>query len=96
MLRQACFRSCELSDYLPHVPTLEMQSHNIHRAVIEDMPDLSGHEVYASGNSLMVKAARTDFSELCRLPENAFFADAFVTEAERARATASPDALVQA
>lgn len=67
----------------------------VHSAVVEDMPDLSGHEVYASGNPLMVDAARADFSNLCGLPEDAFFADAFVTEAERAR-SAAPDTVVNA
>lgn len=60
----------------------------VHRAVIEDIPDLSGHQVYASGNPLMVDAARSDFSELCGLPETEFFADAFITEAERAAGSA--------
>jgi len=54
----------------------------VHRAVIEDFPDLSGHQVYACGAPLMVDAARRDFTAACRLPSAEFFADAFLTEAE--------------
>jgi len=58
----------------------------VHRAVMEDIPDLSGHEVYASGNPAMVDAARAEFVQNNALPETAFFADAFITEAHRAAA----------
>lgn len=44
----------------------------VHRAVVEDFPDLSGHQVYACGVPAMVKAARLDFTAECRLPENEF------------------------
>jgi CDP-4-dehydro-6-deoxyglucose reductase len=63
----------------------------VHRAVFDDVPDLSGFQVYASGNPLMVDAARADFIKSRGLPESEFFADAFVTEAERARLTGAPD-----
>lgn len=49
----------------------------VHQAVIEDFPDLSGHEVYACGAPAMVEAARRDFCARCGLPEAAFYADAF-------------------
>jgi CDP-4-dehydro-6-deoxyglucose reductase len=55
----------------------------VHRAVMEDFPDLSGHQVYACGVPVMVDAARADFVACCRLPANEFLADAFVTELER-------------
>jgi CDP-4-dehydro-6-deoxyglucose reductase len=55
---------------------------------MEDLPDLSGHQVYASGSPAMVEAARRDF-RTCGLPEDEFFADSFVTEAELAQAAAS-------
>jgi len=67
----------------------------VHGAVMADIPDLSGHQVYASGNPLMVDAARADFAKICGLPDNEFFADAFVTEADRVRALPA-DAMVQA
>ena len=57
----------------------------VHRAVMEDFPDLSGHQVYACGAPAMVEAARTDFTTQCRLPEEEFFADSFLTEADHAR-----------
>jgi len=49
----------------------------VHRAVMEDLPDLSGHQVYACGNPLMVDAACGDFTRLCGLPPEEFIADAF-------------------
>jgi CDP-4-dehydro-6-deoxyglucose reductase, E3 len=56
----------------------------VHEAVIEDFPDLSGHEVYACGAPAMVNAARADFTSECGLPPEAFYADAFLTQAETA------------
>jgi len=56
----------------------------VHRAVMEDFPDLSGHQVYACGVPAMVDAARRDFIAQCRLPEDEFFADAFTTAADLA------------
>ena len=56
----------------------------VHRAVIDDLPDLSAHEVYACGAPVMVEAARTDFSRLCGLSEETFFADAFTSAADAA------------
>lgn len=49
----------------------------VHKAVMEDHPDLSGFQVYACGNPLMVEAARAEFGDLCRLPAEEFFCDAF-------------------
>src|SRR5690606_37491996 len=49
----------------------------VHRAVMADLPDLGGYQVYACGNPLMVEAARSDFTGRCGLPEAEFFADAF-------------------
>ena len=56
----------------------------VHRAVMEDFPDLSGHQVYACGAPPMVAAAKRDFVEACGLPPDEIFADAFLTQAERA------------
>jgi CDP-4-dehydro-6-deoxyglucose reductase len=58
----------------------------VHRAVIEDFPDLSGVQVYACGAPVMVEAARSDFSAKCGLPPEEFYADAFLTEADKAAA----------
>ncbi|HQU79242.1 MAG TPA: CDP-6-deoxy-delta-3,4-glucoseen reductase [Azonexus sp.] len=49
----------------------------VHRAVMDDFPDLSGHQVYACGAPVMIDAARSDFVGICKLPEEEFFADAF-------------------
>ena len=56
----------------------------VHRAVMEDFPDLSGHQVYACGVPVMVDAARRDFTRECGLPEDEFFADSFTTAADLA------------
>jgi CDP-4-dehydro-6-deoxyglucose reductase, E3 len=56
----------------------------VHRAVIEDLPDLSGYQVYACGAPIVVDCARNDYCELAGLAEEEFFADAFTTEADKA------------
>jgi CDP-4-dehydro-6-deoxyglucose reductase len=53
----------------------------VHRAVMEDFPDLSGHQVYACGAPVMVDAARRDFTAQRRLPELEFFSDSFTPAA---------------
>jgi len=54
----------------------------VHRAVMEDFPDLSGYQVYACGVPVMVDAARKDFTASCGLPEEEFYADSFTTQAD--------------
>ena len=56
----------------------------VHHAVMADFPDLSQHEVYACGAPVMVEAAHADLMARCQLPADAFYADAFITEAEKA------------
>ncbi|MDQ9169910.1 CDP-6-deoxy-delta-3,4-glucoseen reductase [Oxalobacteraceae bacterium R-40] len=56
----------------------------VHQAVMQDLPDLSGYQVYACGAPVMVDAARSDFTRQCRLPEEEFYADAFTSEADLA------------
>jgi CDP-4-dehydro-6-deoxyglucose reductase, E3 len=53
----------------------------VHRAVMEDFPDLSGYQVYACGTPLMVDAARRDFTTACGLPEEEFYSDSFTPAA---------------
>ena len=55
----------------------------VHQAVMADLPDLSGHEVYACGAPLMVEAAERDFVARCGLPAEAFYADSFTSEADK-------------
>ncbi len=56
----------------------------VHRAVMEDFPDLSAHQVYACGVPVMVDAAKRDFTQQCQLPEEEFYADSFTTQADLA------------
>ena len=55
----------------------------VHRAVLEDFPDLSGHQVYACGAPVVVDSAKRDFGALAGLPADEFFADAFTSEADK-------------
>ncbi len=57
----------------------------VHRAVMQDFPDLSGHQVYACGVPIMVDSARRDFTSACGLPEDEFYADSFTTQADLAK-----------
>lgn len=50
----------------------------VHDAVREDNGDLSGADVYACGNPLMVSTAQAHFTAGHGLPDAQFFADAFV------------------
>jgi CDP-4-dehydro-6-deoxyglucose reductase len=54
----------------------------VHRAVMADWPDLSGHQVYACGVPVMVDAARRELVTCCGLPADEFYADAFTSEAD--------------
>jgi CDP-4-dehydro-6-deoxyglucose reductase len=58
----------------------------VHQAVLADLPDLSGHQVYACGAPVVVDSARRDYLALGGLPEEEFFADSFTTEADKAKA----------
>ena len=49
----------------------------VHQAVMQDLPDMSGCQVYACGSPAMVEAAHRDFTSKCGLPEDEFFSDAF-------------------
>jgi CDP-4-dehydro-6-deoxyglucose reductase, E3 len=77
--------------YIPVVsdalPEDQWQGRNgyVHQAVMQDFPDLSGFQVYACGAPVMVDAARKDYVEQCKLPEDEFFADAFTTEKDLAQ-----------
>jgi CDP-4-dehydro-6-deoxyglucose reductase len=72
-----------ISDALPE-DAWHGRSGFVHRAVMEDLPDLSPYQVYACGVPVMVDAARRDFTTLCKLPEEEFFADSFTTQADLA------------
>jgi CDP-4-dehydro-6-deoxyglucose reductase len=55
----------------------------VHEAVMADLPDLSGHEVYACGAPIMVESAQRDLVARCALPEDAFYADSFTSERDK-------------
>jgi CDP-4-dehydro-6-deoxyglucose reductase, E3 len=58
----------------------------VHRAVIEDLPDLSACQVYACGAPVMVESAQRDFTQHHGLPEDEFYADSFTSAADLANA----------
>jgi len=55
----------------------------VHHVVMEDLPDLGAHEVYACGAPIMVDSAHRDFVARCGLPAEEFYADAFTSEADK-------------
>ncbi len=55
----------------------------VHRAVLEDQPDLSGFEVYACGAPIVVESARRDYVA-AGLAEELFYADSFTSAADKA------------
>jgi CDP-4-dehydro-6-deoxyglucose reductase len=74
-----------LSDATPECQWTECTGF-VHRQVMQDFPDMSGVQVYACGAPIMVESARRDFSLQCRLPAEEFYADSFLTEADKAAA----------
>jgi CDP-4-dehydro-6-deoxyglucose reductase, E3 len=55
----------------------------VHRAVLQDFADLSSHQVYACGAPIVVDSAQADFSAKSGLPADEFYADSFITEADK-------------
>jgi CDP-4-dehydro-6-deoxyglucose reductase len=55
----------------------------VHRAVLQDLPDLSAYQVYACGAPIVVDSARADYLRH-GLPEEEFYADSFTSEADKA------------
>ncbi|WP_348699698.1 CDP-6-deoxy-delta-3,4-glucoseen reductase [Duganella fentianensis] len=70
-----------VSDALPE-DGWQGRSGFVHAAVMADLPDLSGHQVYACGAPIVVESAKRDFVAQCQLPEDEFYADAFTSEAD--------------
>lgn len=50
----------------------------VHKAVLNDFPDLSSMEIFACGTPAMIEAAKSDFLQAGLMP-NAFYADAFLS-----------------
>ncbi len=61
----------------------------VHQAVMADIPDLSGHQVYACGAPVMVESAQRDFTERGGLPADEFYADAFYSASDRVASVGS-------
>jgi CDP-4-dehydro-6-deoxyglucose reductase len=57
----------------------------VHNAVLQDLPDLSTHQVYACGAPIVVDSAQAAYA-LAGLPDDEFYADSFVTEKDKAQA----------
>ncbi|WP_295854812.1 CDP-6-deoxy-delta-3,4-glucoseen reductase, partial [uncultured Xylophilus sp.] len=55
----------------------------VHQAVLDDVADLSGHQVYACGAPIVVDSARAAYTAQRGLPDEEFFADAFTSEADK-------------
>jgi CDP-4-dehydro-6-deoxyglucose reductase len=72
-----------LSDALPE-DAWSGRTGFVHQAVMQDLPDLSGYEVYACGAPIVVDSARRDYVQDCGLSEEAFFADSFTSAADQA------------
>ena len=53
-----------------------------HEALMADLPDLSGHEVYACGSPAIIDNARNALVQHCALPQEAFYSDAFSFSAD--------------
>ena len=54
----------------------------VHQAVLQDTPDLSGHQVYACGAPIVVDSARADYTS-AGLPADEFYADSFTSAADK-------------
>ena len=83
---------CDLMPQLRYVPVVSNalpedrwsgRTGFVHQAVLEDTPDLSGHEVYACGAPIVVDSAQKDYVQRAGLPSGAFFADSFTSEADK-------------
>jgi CDP-4-dehydro-6-deoxyglucose reductase, E3 len=59
----------------------------VHERVLRDIADLSGWQVYACGNPLMIRNAQRDFEARAGLPDGQFFADPFVSSGNPELAT---------
>jgi CDP-4-dehydro-6-deoxyglucose reductase len=76
-----------LSDAAPE-DAWEGRTGFVHHVVMDEHPDLSGHQVYACGAPIMVESAQRDFISRCNLPAEEFYADSFTSEADKHGAAA--------
>ena len=57
----------------------------VHQAVLQDTPNLQGHQVYACGAPIVVDSARAAYTA-AGLPAEEFYADSFTSAADKASA----------
>jgi CDP-4-dehydro-6-deoxyglucose reductase len=75
--------------YVPVISNVEAEDNwtgrtgFVHQAVLQDFPDLSGHQVYACGAPIVVDSAKRDYVARGGLPEEEFYADAFTSAADK-------------
>ena len=70
-----------VSDALPE-DTWDGRTGFVHQAVVQDIPDMSDHQVYACGAPIVIESAKREFVRQCGLSEELFFADAFTSQAD--------------
>jgi CDP-4-dehydro-6-deoxyglucose reductase len=58
----------------------------VHKAVMQDFADLSGHQVYACGAPIVVESAQSEFASQCAMSPDEFFADSFTSEKDKVAA----------
>ena len=88
-----CEQWAEQLEHLTYIPVISdaLDEDNwsgrdgfVHKAVMQDFADLSEHQVYVCGAPVVVDAASDEFVKECGLPEEEFYADSFITEADKA------------
>jgi CDP-4-dehydro-6-deoxyglucose reductase len=94
-LYQSAWIEAQLAS-MPHLRYVPVASDALHedqwsgrtgfvpQAVLQDFPELSGHQVYASGAPIVVESGRTDIGAQAGLPPEEFFADYFTSAADKA------------
>ena len=84
-LRAAIEERARAHRWLSFVPVLssgddpQMRRGRVYDEVVKDVPDLSGWQVYAAGNPLMIRKARDLFGQVAGLPDDQFFGEPFVS-----------------
>jgi CDP-4-dehydro-6-deoxyglucose reductase, E3 len=73
-----------ISDALPE-DAWAGRSGFVHKAVMQDVPDMSGYQVYACGAPIVIDSAQAEFIATCHLPADEFYADSFTTAADTAK-----------
>lgn len=90
-MHDLCISWAAMHDHITYIPVISDalpedawtgRTGFVHKAALEDFPDMAGHEVYACGAPIVVDSARDEFIAQCALPQDAFFADSFTTAAD--------------